>query len=154
LVVAAISWSLAAVLTRKLPLPAPKVMSSGAQMLAGGLLLTLTAAVLGEFTAFHVQAVSLRAWLALVYLIVAGSIVAFTAYVWLIHHESPTKVGTYAYVNPVVAVLVGYFLGGEALGARTLLGTLLVLVSVIVITTTPKKMLESDAPVQGALAEP
>jgi drug/metabolite transporter (DMT)-like permease len=56
--------------------------------------------------------------------------------VWLIHHESPTKVGTYAYVNPVVAVLVGYFLGGEALGLRTILGTLFVLISVLVITTT------------------
>jgi drug/metabolite transporter (DMT)-like permease len=62
--------------------------------------------------------------------------VGFTAYVWLIHHESPTKVGTYAYVNPVVAVALGYFLGGEAVGPRTLLGTLLVLISVIVITTT------------------
>ena len=88
-------------------------MSSGSQMLAGGVLLTVTAALLGEFRGFHVQAVSRAAWFALLYLIVAGSIVAFTAYVWLIHHESPTKVGTYAYVNPVVAVLVGYFLGGE-----------------------------------------
>jgi drug/metabolite transporter (DMT)-like permease len=75
----------------------------------------------------------------LLYLIVAGSIIAFTAYVWLIHHESPTKVGTYAYVNPVVAVLVGYFLGGEALGLRTILGTLFVLISVVVITMTPAK---------------
>ena len=107
-------------------------------MLAGGVLLTLTAALLGEFRGFHVQAVSRGAWLALAYLIVAGSIVGFTAYVWLIHHESPTKVGTYAYVNPVVAVLVGYFLGGEAIGPRTIVGTLLVLVSVVVITTTPK----------------
>jgi drug/metabolite transporter (DMT)-like permease len=70
---------------------------------------------------------------------VAGSIVAFTAYVWLIHHESPTKVGTYAYVNPVVAVVIGYFFGGEALGPRTIVGTLLVLVSVVVITTAPSK---------------
>ena len=114
-------------------------MSSGAQMLAGGLLLTLTAALLGEFRNFHVQAVSRGAWLALAYLIVAGSIVGFTAYVWLIHHESPTRVGTYAYVNPVVAVLVGYFFGGEAIGPRTTVGTLLVLVSVVVITTTPKR---------------
>jgi len=136
LVVAAISWSLAAVLTRKLTLPASKVMSSGAQMLAGGILLLLTAAMLGEFRGFHVHAVSASAWLALAYLIVAGSIVAFTAYVWLIHHESPTKVGTYAYVNPVVAVLLGYALGGEPLGARTIVGTFLVLVSVVVITTT------------------
>ena len=139
LVVAAISWSLAAILTRKLSLPESKVMSSGAQMLVGGILLVLTAAMLGEFTAFDVRAVSSKAWLALTYLIVAGSIVAFTAYVWLIHHESPTKVGTYAYVNPVVAVLLGYALGGEAFGARTILGTSLVLVSVVVITTTPKK---------------
>lgn len=139
LLVAAISWSLASALTRKVPLPAAKAMSSGAQMLAGGVLLTVTAAMLGEFRGFRVQAVSGKAWLALAYLIVAGSIVGFTAYVWLIHHESPTKVGTYAYVNPVVAVLVGYFFGGEVLGPRTILGTLLVLVSVVVITTAGKK---------------
>jgi len=136
LVIAAISWSVASALTRKLPLPVSKAMSSGAQMLAGGILLALTAAIFGEFRGFHIQAVSLGAWFARAYLIVAGSIVGFTAYVWLIHHESPTKVGTYAYVNPVVAVVVGYFLGGERIGPRTLLGTLLVLVSVIVITTT------------------
>ena len=139
LIFAAISWSVAASSSRKLPLPAAKAMSSGAQMLAGGVFITLTAALLGEFRGFHVQAVSRGAWLALAYLIVAGSIVGFTAYVWLIHHESPTKVGTYAYVNPVVAVLVGYFLGGEAIGPRTIVGTLLILVSVVVITTTPKK---------------
>ncbi len=136
LVVAAMSWSIASALTRKLPLPASKPMSAGSQMLAGGIMLALAAAIFGEFRGFQIQAVSRGAWYALAYLIVAGSIVGFTAYVWLIHHESPTKVGTYAYVNPVVAVIVGYFLGGETVGPRTLLGTLLVLVSVIVITTT------------------
>jgi drug/metabolite transporter (DMT)-like permease len=138
LVFAAISWSVASALTRKLPLPAAKTMSSGAQMLAGGIFLTITAAVLGEFRGFHIQSVTRVAWFSLLYLIIAGSIIAFTAYVWLIHHESPTKVGTYAYVNPVVAVLIGYFLGGEPIGPRTILGTAFVLVSVIVITTTPK----------------
>jgi drug/metabolite transporter (DMT)-like permease len=139
LLVGAVSWSIAASLSRKLPLPAAKAMSSGAQMFSGGVLLILAAALLGEFRGFHIQAVSRGAWLALAYLIVAGSIAGFTAYVWLLHHESPTKVGTYAYVNPVVAVLVGYFLGGETIGPRTIVGTLLVLVSVVVITTTPKK---------------
>jgi drug/metabolite transporter (DMT)-like permease len=115
------------------------VMSSGAQMLAGGVLLTLTAGMLGEFRNFHPGAVSRGVWLSLLYLIVAGSIVAFTAYIWLIHHESPTKVGTYAYVNPVVAVLLGYFFGGESLGLRTILGTLFILISVIVITTVRVK---------------
>jgi drug/metabolite transporter (DMT)-like permease len=114
-------------------------MSSGAQMLAGGVLLALAAAALGEFHRFHPSAISLAAWLSLLYLIIAGSIIGFTAYLWLIHHESPTKVGTYAYVNPVVAVVLGYFLGGETIGPRTILGTLFVLVSVVVITTMRAK---------------
>src|SRR5271163_1626028 len=139
LIIGAISWAVGSALTRKLPLPPSKVMSSGAQMLVGGIALAVVAAALGEFRDFHPRAVSREAWLALLYLIVAGSIIGYTAYMWLIHHESPTKVGTYAYVNPIVAVLVGYFLGGEALSTRTILGTLLVLISVVVITTTPAK---------------
>jgi drug/metabolite transporter (DMT)-like permease len=139
LIVAAMSWSVSSALTRKLPLPDSKVMSSGAQMLAGGVFLALTAAALGEFRNFRPWTVSRGVWFALLYLIVAGSIVAFTAYVWLIHHESPTKVGTYAYVNPVVAVLLGHFLGGEALGLRTIVGTVFVLIGVVAIATTRAK---------------
>jgi drug/metabolite transporter (DMT)-like permease len=136
LIFASMSFAASSALSRRLPLPESKVLSSGAQMLAGGVLLGLTSAALGEFRNFHPATVSRAAWLALLYLIIAGSIIAFTAYVWLIHHESPTKVGTYAYVNPVVAVFLGYFLVGEALGVRTILGTLFVLISVMVITTT------------------
>jgi len=138
LLVGAVTWSIATILTRRLPLPASKPMSAAVQMLTGGAQLFVLAGIAGEFKGLHLQAVSGRAWFALVYLIVAGSIIGFTAYVWLLHYESPTKVGTYAYVNPVVAVALGYFVGGEAVGPRTLLGTLLVLVSVVTITTTPK----------------
>ena len=148
LIFASMSWSIASALMRKLPLPASKVMSSGAQMFAGGVFLGLTSVGLGEFRNFHPSCVSRSAWLSLVYLIVAGSIMGFTAYVWLLHRESPTKVGTYAYVNPVVAVLVGYFLGGEALNLRTILGSLFVLISVVMITTT-----RAGKPVAGALVE-
>src|SRR5574340_121835 len=80
LIVAAMSWSIASALTRKLPLPPSKVMSSGAQMLAGGVLLALTSAALGEFRNFHPGTVSRGAWFSLLYMIVAGSIIAFTAY--------------------------------------------------------------------------
>jgi len=135
LVFAAMTWGIASALNRKLPLPESKGMSSGIQMLAGGVLLAVGSAAFGEFRAFRVEAVSGKAWLSLIYLIVAGSIIGFTAYVWLLHHQSPTKVGTYAYVNPVVAVVVGYFLGGETLGLRTVVGTLFVLISVVIITT-------------------
>lgn len=79
-------------------------------MLTGGVFLALAAVGLGEFRNFHPWSVSRQVWWALLYLIVAGSIIGFTAYLWLIHRESPTKVGTYAYVNPIVAVLVDIFL--------------------------------------------
>jgi drug/metabolite transporter (DMT)-like permease len=139
LIFGSICWSVASVLSRVLPLPPSKVISSGAQMLTGGAMLLLIAAARGEFHSLHPSAVSRAAWLSLLYLIVMGSLLGFTAYVWLIHHESPTKVGTYAYVNPIVAVLLGYFLGGEALGLRTILGTLFILVSVVMMTTTSMK---------------
>jgi drug/metabolite transporter (DMT)-like permease len=139
LLIAAFCWSVATILTRRLTLPASKPMSAAAQMLAGGIQLLVLAALTGEFRGFRVQAVSWTAWLALLYLIIAGSIVGFTAYIWLLHYESPTKVGTYAYVNPVVAVLVGYFAGGESIGSRTIFGTLLILLSVVTISTLPSK---------------
>lgn len=139
LVFAAFSWSIASIFTKKIPLPHSKPMSAAAQMLSGGAQLFVLAGVTGEFSGFRIQNVSGNAWFALAYLIVFGSIIGFTAYVWLLHYESPTKVGTYAYVNPVVAVALGYFIGGEVVGPRTLMGTLLILISVITITTTSKK---------------
>lgn len=155
LLIAAFTWSIATILTRKLKLPASKPMSAAAQMIVGGLALFVAAAISGEFGSFQIAAVSLHAWLALAYLITAGSIAGFTAYIWLLHYESPTKVGTYAYVNPVVAVGFGYFFGGEMVGLRTLLGTLLVLVSVVAITTMPKKAaVESAAPEASGNLQP
>jgi drug/metabolite transporter (DMT)-like permease len=136
LLVACGGWSVGTIVSQKLILPASKAMSAGAQMFSGGVQLLILAAVAGEFSGFHVTQISGNAWFSLVYLIIAGSIVGYTAYVWLLHYESPTRVGTYAYVNPVIAVILGAALGGEIIGRRTLLGTALVLVSVVAITTT------------------
>jgi drug/metabolite transporter (DMT)-like permease len=149
LLVASITWSIASALQKSMPVPESKVVGSAMQMFIGGLMLIAASAVAGEFSRFHPRTVSGGVWWALVYLIVAGSIIGFTAYVWLLHHESPTKVGTYAYVNPVVAVLIGYFLGGEALDARIILGAAFVLVSVVVITTAKTKKSE-DVPALAA----
>jgi drug/metabolite transporter (DMT)-like permease len=136
LLVAAVTWSIASALPKMMPMPESKVVGSAMQMTIGGLMLIVVAGGAGEFARFHPATVSRGVWWALIYLIVAGSIIGFTAYVWLLHHESPTKIGTYAYVNPVVAVITGYFLGGEALDARIILGAAFVLVSVAVITTS------------------
>jgi drug/metabolite transporter (DMT)-like permease len=135
LIFASISWSIAAALNRRLPLPDSKIMSSGAQMLLGGAMLALISALRGEWIGFHPSLLPASVWYASAYLAVFGSILGFTAYVWLIQHESPTRVGTYAYVNPVVAVLFGWLFGGEPIGTRTLVGSACVLLSVVTITT-------------------
>jgi drug/metabolite transporter (DMT)-like permease len=150
LIFAAISWSIASAVTRMVPLPKSKAMSSGAQMLSGGIFLAIAAALTGEYRNFHPSIVSREVWLSLLYLIVAGSIIAYTAFVWLLHYQSPTKVGTYAYVNPIVAVTIGYFWGGEGLSARTVLGSLLILVSVVVITTMQGKKVVVERVVEVA----
>ena len=137
LLLAAATWSLASALTRRLDLPASKATSSAAQMLLGGFMLFLTSAIFGEFHRFDPASVTRAAWLALAYLIFAGSLLGFTTYLWLLHRESPTRVATYAYVNPLVAVLLGYFFVDEPLGPRTLLGSAFVLLSVVVITAAP-----------------
>jgi drug/metabolite transporter (DMT)-like permease len=139
LLVSCCGWSIGTVVSRRLVLPASKAMSAAAQMLSGGVQLLALAALSGEFMHFRAQDISRTAWVSLIYLIIAGSIVAFTAYVWLLHYESPTKVGTYAYVNPVVAVILGAVLGGEGIGRRTILGMALILVSVVAITTMKAK---------------
>jgi drug/metabolite transporter (DMT)-like permease len=139
LLVSCCGWSVGTIVTKRLTLPVSKPMSAAAQMLSGGVQLLVLAAVAGEFTHFRAQDVSSGAWLSLVYLIIAGSIISFTAYVWLLHYESPTKVGTYAYVNPVVAVILGATLGGETMSGRTILGTVLILISVAAITTMKRK---------------
>jgi len=139
LLVSCCGWSVGTIVTQRLTLPASKPMSAAAQMLSGGVQLLALAAIAGEFTHFRAQDISSGAWLSLTYLIIAGSIISYTAYVWLLHYESPTKVGTYAYVNPVVAVILGATLGGESMGRRTILGTALILTSVAAITTIKRK---------------
>jgi drug/metabolite transporter (DMT)-like permease len=139
LLVSCCGWSVGTIVTTRLTLPASKPMSAAAQMLSGGVQLLVLAAIAGEFTHFRAHEISSGAWLSLLYLIIAGSIISFTAYVWLLHYESPTKVGTYAYVNPVVAVILGGTLGGEMIGRRTILGTALILISVAAITTMKRK---------------
>src|SRR6184192_1851976 len=139
LLVSCCGWSVGTIVTKRLTLPASKPMSAAAQMLSGGLQLLALAVVAGEFGHFRAQNISSGAWLSLIYLTIAGSIISFTAYVWLLHYESPTKVGTYAYVNPVVAVILGAALGGENMDQRTVLGTALILISVAAITTMKRK---------------
>jgi drug/metabolite transporter (DMT)-like permease len=135
LLAACLGWSVGTIVSKRVVQPKSKAMSAGVQMFTGGAMLLLLSCIAGEIGRFHLQAVSGKAWFSLIYLVIAGSIVGYTAYVWLLDYESPTKVGTYAYVNPVIAVILGSLIGGEVIGRRTLLGMALILVSVVAITT-------------------
>jgi drug/metabolite transporter (DMT)-like permease len=127
----ATTWSLGSVLTRSMILPKSRPVTAGAaMMLGGGMLLTLSAGF-GEMHPF--PHISLRAVGALLYLIVFGSLLAFTAFIWLLAHMPATRVSSHAYVNPIVAVALGYFMAGEVITARILAGTALVLISVFLI---------------------
>jgi len=126
------SWAVGTVIAKQAALPESKVTSAGAQMAIGGALLLLLSLLAGEW--HPLPHISLPAAAAIAYLIVAGSIVAFTAYLWLLGRMPATTVTSYAYVNPVVALLLGHFIGSEALTTRTLIGAALVLASVLLTT--------------------
>jgi drug/metabolite transporter (DMT)-like permease len=125
------SWALGTVIAKQAALPQSKVTSAGVQMLIGGVLLLLFSLLTGEW--HPVPHVSPRAAIAIAYLAVAGSIVAFTAYLWLLGRMPATTVTSYAYVNPVVALLLGHFIGNEDLSLCTLAGAALVLLGVFLI---------------------
>ena len=122
------AWSLGSVLTRSMPLPKSRPLTAGAEMMLGGGLLFTLSGLTGELHPF--PAVPPRAAFALVYLIVAGSLVGFTAFVWLLGRMPASRVASHAYVNPIVALAIGHFLASEEITLRTLLGAALVIGSV------------------------
>ena len=135
LVLASLSWATGTVRLRRVPLPASGVLSTGSQMLAGGALLLAIAGATGELAHFEPRQVTARSAIALAYLVVFGSIVAFSAYVWLLRVAPATQVSTYAWVNPIVAVLLGWALGGEPLTVRTVLASIVIVGGVVVVNT-------------------
>ncbi len=136
MLVSQITWSIGTMLTKNMQLPSSRIMVSGAQMALGGTMLLLLSGAAGELQPF--PHVSLQAALAILYLTVAGSLIAFTAYLWLLTHLPATKVSSYAYVNPVVALALGYWLGNETLDLRVFAGVFLVLVGVVLILKTKR----------------
>jgi drug/metabolite transporter (DMT)-like permease len=127
----ATTWSLGSVLTRSMELPKSRPTTAGATMMLGGAILLALSAAFGEMHPF--PHISTRAVLSLLYRIVFGSLLAFTAFVWLLGHMPATRVSSHAYVNPIVAVALGYFAAGEIITWRIIAGSLLVLVSVFLI---------------------
>jgi drug/metabolite transporter (DMT)-like permease len=139
LVFSSLAWAIGSLYSRQAQLPQRPLVAAAMQMLAGGLMLTVVGAVSGELGRVHPEAISLESWLGLAYLIVAGSLLGFTAYMWLLRAAPTSLVGTYAYVNPVVAVLLGTILLGEPLTWRTLVGGSIIVASVALIVRAPRR---------------
>lgn len=147
LLFATLSWSVGSLYSRGAPAAAPQL-NTAMQMLAGGVLLGLLGTLTGEWSRVHLSAVSLRSALALLYLIVAGSLIGFSAYIWLLRVVSPSRVATYAYVNPVVAMFLGWLLAGEPFTARSALAAAVIVTAVVLITRQPDRRklgVESEA---------
>ncbi|MBI4420646.1 MAG: EamA family transporter, partial [Gemmatimonadetes bacterium] len=136
LVMASASWAVGSIYSaRGAPLPASPMLNTGMQMLIGGALFFVLASATGEWDRLDASTVSLKSVLALLYLLVFGAIVGFTAYMYLLKHTTPARASTYAYVNPVIAVFLGWALGGEALSGRVVFAMLAIVGAVALITS-------------------
>src|SRR5882724_7949173 len=129
----AFAWSVGIVYSRRSHLSGHPLLLSALSLLAGSLQLLLVGTAFREYRGFSFASVTLRSWLALGYLIIFGSVVAFTAYNWLLEHYSPTLVATHTYVNPIVAVLFGWLFAGEAVTFNVLLSAALVIGAVMLV---------------------
>jgi drug/metabolite transporter (DMT)-like permease len=144
--VAAMCWAAGSLYSRSGRLPANPLMGTAVEMLAGGAFMLIAGSLSGEWPTLHVQAVSMRSLLGLVYLILIGSLVGFTAYIWLLRNTTSAVASTYAYVNPVVAVFLGWAFAGEAVTLRTVLAAAVIIAGVVVITTFQARESRSAQP--------
>ena len=136
LLLAALLWSIGSVYSKTADLPASSLMGTGLEMLCGGIGLYLAGASFGEWKMLQISSITFKSWLALAYLVVFGSMLGFVAYGWLLRHAPISLVATYAYVNPVVAICLGAWLGKEHLDLRTIIAALVIISSVILINTS------------------
>ena len=127
-------WAFGSIYSRHAKHDADPFMASSLQMLGGGAALALTALFHGDFAALDVGGITSRAWIAFAYLIVFGSLVGFSTYVWLMKHSTPARVSTYAYVNPVVAVFLGWLVLHEPISSRTIVASIIIVTAVVIIT--------------------
>ena len=137
LVIASLGWAIGSLYSKHGSMPSSPMLSVAMQGLAGGVVLILVGLFTGEFHGFHFAAITVRSWLALSYLIVFGSGIGFTAYIYILQKSTAARVGTYAFVNPVVALFLGWLFAGETISLRTVLAAGVILTAVILVITAP-----------------
>jgi drug/metabolite transporter (DMT)-like permease len=141
LVIGTLGWAAGSIYARDADLPSAPSMATALEMVAGGALLLVAGVLASEVSALRIDQITLRSALALAYLIVFGSIIAFSAYMWLLNVTTPARLSTYAYVNPIVALLLGWAFAGESLTMRTLVASAIILLGVVLLTMGPRARL-------------
>ncbi len=144
LVTAAFLWSLGSIYSRSAELPKSALMMTGGEMLAGSIPIFIVSFAFGEWKSFHLTQVSSASWIALAYLIAFGSMIGFVAYIWLLQNAPISLVATYAYVNPLVAVLLGNLFLQESLTARTLVAAGIIIGSVVFINSARQVKVKTE----------
>jgi drug/metabolite transporter (DMT)-like permease len=139
LVVASLAWACGSLYSKHGALPRSPMMGVAMQGLTGGTALWIAGFFTGEVRALHLAAISMRSWIALAYLIVFGSTIGFTAYLYILKKSTAARVGTYAFVNPVVALFLGWLLAGESITLRTVIAAAVILTAVLLVITAPHK---------------
>jgi drug/metabolite transporter (DMT)-like permease len=153
LLVTSFIWSAGSLYSRVAKHAASPFLTAAQQMICGGILLLVAGIIAGELPRFHPGSVSLLSLGSFIYLVLIGAVVGYTAYIWLLRHCDPAKVATYAYVNPIVAVLLGTFFAGETVTVRTLIAAALIIGSVALIITA-QQLRARVAPALSPALEP
>lgn len=135
LVIATMFWAGGSLYSRGSQLPSNPFLATAMEMLSGGMLCVLAGILGGELSDFNVSSILPHSLVSLGYLIVFGSLMGFTSYIWLLRHVQPSMVATYAYVNPIIAVILGWLIADEELGARIVLAAMVIVLAVALITT-------------------
>jgi drug/metabolite transporter (DMT)-like permease len=149
LLVSPVCWALGAIYAaRRAVLPAPALFASGLEMIAGGLVLLLASAVTGELATFDPAAVSTESWVGILYLLLVGSLVGYTTFAWLVQVAPLPRVATYAYVNPVVAVILGAIVLQEPLSPRTWVASVVIIAAVVLIVTARARVQPAAASIE------
>jgi drug/metabolite transporter (DMT)-like permease len=151
LLVTSFIWSAGSLYSRAARHAASPFLTAAQQMICGGMLLLLAGIVTGELPRLHLSSISISSWVAFIYLVLIGAVVGYTAYIWLLRHCEPAKVATYAYVNPIVAVLLGAFFAGEKVTMRMLIAGCLIIGSVALVITAQQLRAKDEAPISAAL---
>ncbi len=141
---AAVSWALGSIYSRHAPAHESAFLMTGMKMLTGGLLLLLAGTVAGEWSRLDVGAISAKSWFALGYLIIFGALIGFTAYIWLLKNTTLPRASTYAYVNPIVAVLLGWTLASEPMNGRVIAAAAVIVAGVVIVVRSHASPVADD----------